>query len=98
MSRSRLSLSLVLSLFCAQLLFAWHSPSHIDPTTSPHEQALLVADCDLCAHGHGFVALPAAGMPELPASSAVLGQAKPQPFHPPFFALPQQARAPPHYA
>lgn len=98
MSRSRLSLTLVLSLLCAQLLFAWHAPSHIDPHDNPHEQALLVADCDLCAHGHGFVALPADGIPQLPASTPVLGQAQPQPFLPPFFALPAQARAPPHYA
>lgn len=98
MSRARLSFTLVLSLLCAQLLFAWHSPSHIDPTGSPHEQALLVADCDLCAHGHSFVALPTTGLPALPASTPVLGQAQPQPFLPPFFALPAQARAPPHFA
>ena len=97
MSRSRLSLTLVLSLLCAQLFLAWHAPSHIDPASSPHEQALLVADCDLCGHG-GFVALPSNGVPALPASAPVLGHVQPQPFLPPFFALPAQARAPPFHA
>lgn len=94
---ARLSFTLVLSLLCAQLFLAWHSPSHIEPASSPHAQVLQVADCDLCGHG-GFVALPSNGVPAMPASVPVIGQAHAQPFLPPCFSLPAQARAPPHYA
>ncbi len=34
-ARHGLSLSLILALFCAQLLFAWHAPAHID--AQPHD-------------------------------------------------------------
>lgn len=97
MIRARLSFTLILSLLCAQLFLSWHAPSHIDPASSPHELALQAADCDLCGHG-GFVALPSNGVPAMPASAPVIGQAHAQPFLPPFFALSAQARAPPHYA
>ena len=97
MSRSRLSFTLVLSLLCAQLFLAWHGPSHIDPDSAPHEQALQVADCDLCGHS-GAVALPSSGVPFLPASAPVLGQTQPQPFLAPRSARRSQARAPPYYA
>ncbi|MCG8394304.1 MAG: hypothetical protein MI745_14590 [Pseudomonadales bacterium] len=53
-----LSLSLILALFCAQLLLAWHAPSHID-TSSDHQELLASADCQVCTHGHGLLALPA---------------------------------------
>ncbi len=97
MIRVRLASILALSLLCAQLFLAWHGPSHIEPASSPHAQVLQVADCDLCGHG-GFVALPSNGVPAMPASAPVIGQAHAQPFLPPCFALPAQARAPPHYA
>ena len=97
MIRARLSFTLVLSLLCAQLFLSWHAPSHIDPASSPHELALQAADCDLCGHG-GFVALPSNGVPAMPASAPVIGQAHAQPFLPPCFALSAQALAPPHYA
>ena len=34
-ARHGLSLSLILALFCAQLLFAWHAPAHIDAQPHP---------------------------------------------------------------
>lgn len=95
MMRSRLSFTLVLSLLCAQLFLAWHAPSHIDPHSDPHQQALVVADCDLCAHGHGFVALPVASLPIAPPVAPVLGEDQPQASVVPTSALPAQARAPP---
>lgn len=54
----RLPMLLVLALFCSQFAIALHGPSHVDPHSNPHEQALLIADCDICAHGHGGDALP----------------------------------------
>jgi len=54
-----LSLSLVLGLFCAQLLLAWHAPAHIDAGQhSPTKELLTSADCQVCTHGHGMLALP----------------------------------------
>ena len=58
-SRHGLSLSLILALFCAQLLLAWHAPAHIDAEPhSPHKELLAVADCQVCTHGQGLLALP----------------------------------------
>jgi len=57
--RRGLSLSLVLGLFCAQLLLAWHAPAHIDAGQhSPTKELLASADCQVCTHGHGLLALP----------------------------------------
>jgi len=58
--RHGLSLSLILALFCAQLLLAWHAPAHIgenDPHDS-HQEILAAADCQVCTHGQGLLALP----------------------------------------
>ncbi|MGB2248885.1 MAG: hypothetical protein ACPH3N_14505 [Alcanivorax sediminis] len=98
MMRSRLPFTLALALLCAQLIFAWHSASHIDPQGDPHQQALLVADCDLCAHGHGFVALPVASLPVAPTAAPVIGDDQPQASFTATSILPARARAPPHYA
>lgn len=58
-ARHGLSLSLILALFCAQLLLAWHAPSHIDAQPhDPHKELLAAADCQVCTHGQGMLALP----------------------------------------
>ena len=58
-ARHGLSLSLILALFCAQLLFAWHAPAHIDAQPhDSHTELLAAADCQICTHGQGMLALP----------------------------------------
>lgn len=58
-ARHGLSLSLILALFCAQLLLAWHAPAHIDAQPhDPHKELLAAADCQVCTHGQGMLALP----------------------------------------
>lgn len=55
-----LCLSLALALLCAQSLLAWHLPSHIDVHDhGPDHELLALADCQVCTHGHGLLALPA---------------------------------------
>ncbi|MBL4570899.1 MAG: hypothetical protein JKY21_07095 [Alcanivorax sp.] len=50
-ARHGLSLSLILALFCAQLLLAWHAPAHIDAQPhDPHKELLAAADCQVCTH------------------------------------------------
>ena len=57
-ARQGLSLSLILALFCAQLLLAWHAPAHIDAQPhDPHKELLAAADCQVCTHGQGMLAL-----------------------------------------
>ena len=58
-ARHGLSLSLILALFCAQLLFAWHAPAHIDAQPhDSHTELLAAAECQICTHGQGMLALP----------------------------------------
>ena len=95
MIRARLSLILALSLLCAQLFLAWHGPSHIDPHSDPHQQALLVADCDACAHGNGLVALPVAGLVITSPDAPFRGDNQPQTRVIPTPSIAAQARAPP---
>lgn len=55
----RLAIWLALAVLCAQLLLAWHSPSHILADEHGSKTELLAsADCQVCTHGHGLLALP----------------------------------------
>ena len=57
--RRTLPLLLILSLGFAQLLLAWHAPSHIlSDGHGPHEELLAPADCQVCTNGQGLLALP----------------------------------------
>lgn len=61
-----LPLSLILSLFFAQLLLAWHAPSHIlADSHGPSQELLASADCQVCTHGLGLLALPTFYFPPL---------------------------------
>ena len=64
MTERRLPLFLGAVLVCAQLLLAWHTPSHIDTDLS-HAQS--VQECHLGGHAHS-PALPGQ-CPELVADS-----------------------------
>ena len=56
-----LVLPLVVGLFLVQLILAWHAPAHIDAGQhSPTTDLLASADCQVCTHGHGMLALPSA--------------------------------------
>ncbi|MEQ3637052.1 hypothetical protein [Alcanivorax sp.] len=56
-----LVLPLVVGLFLVQLILAWHAPTHIDVGQhSPTKDLLASADCQVCTHGHGMLALPSA--------------------------------------
>ncbi|MEE3321619.1 MAG: hypothetical protein VX258_13085 [Pseudomonadota bacterium] len=57
--RRHLAIWLALAVLCAQLLFAWHSPAHIlTPEHDSETELLAAADCHVCTHGHGLLALP----------------------------------------
>lgn len=54
-----LPLWLAAAFFAAQLVLAWHAPSHINTDqASPHQGLLASADCQVCTHGQGLLVLP----------------------------------------
>ena len=76
-SPRRLSPFLVLILFCAQLILAWHSPSHIAAGKGAHSKVLIsAADCPLCAHAHGMVGVPNQAITPVPPAHPCLGESR----------------------
>ncbi|EKF75865.1 hypothetical protein A11A3_00185 [Alcanivorax hongdengensis A-11-3] len=95
----RLALWLAGIVFLAQLIFAWHSPSHINAGKGDHSKAFITAaDCQICAHGHGLVGLPSQAVMPVPPTHVCLGEScqahQPQQH----FHLARLARGPPVFS
>lgn len=69
-STARLSLPLAALLLLAQLVLAWHAPSHIDLDGGP-SHLVSVTDCEICLPGHG-PAPAAQPAPEVPAGEGFI--------------------------
>lgn len=57
------ALSTAVLVFCAQLLLAWHAPSHLESADSGPLTLINASDCEICLPGPG-----AAPVPHLPES------------------------------
>lgn len=79
MSRRNSTLLTVALFFCAQLLLAAHTPSHL--TTGHNEPLSLVtvSDCEICLPGQGAAPLPLALEPAPTDARPVTPPTFPQP-------------------